>query len=237
MTYAVVAALAAAATALALPGVGRAPKAALGAEAQPDVALLRRLRLPLTVGAGLGGWLLIGGFAGLAAGALAAVAGWRTLARVESPAALRRRDELERDLPMAVHLLGAALASGASVDRALEDVADAMLGPVAEEFGLLRRRLAVDVDPAAVWRSLEGPLAPIGRALGRAHESGARVTGTVDRLADELLATTRARRAAAVRGVEVQSAAPLGLCFLPAFVLLGVVPMVAAIFGSLHLLG
>jgi uncharacterized integral membrane protein len=40
---------------------------------------------------------------------------------------------------------------------------------------------------------------------------------------------------ARARSIEVKAAAPLGLCLLPAFVVLGVVPMVVGVFRSMEL--
>ncbi|MPZ96075.1 MAG: type II secretion system protein, partial [Propionibacteriales bacterium] len=37
------------------------------------------------------------------------------------------------------------------------------------------------------------------------------------------------------RSVGVRAAAPLGLCFLPAFVLIGIVPAIAGAFAALDL--
>ena len=42
----------------------------------------------------------------------------------------------------------------------------------------------------------------------------------------------RARAEDAARRVGVAAAVPLGVCLLPAFLLLGVVPTVASLFGS-----
>jgi hypothetical protein len=46
--------------------------------------------------------------------------------------------------------------------------------------------------------------------------------------AADLRAGSRARVEARARAVGVRAALPLGVCLLPAFVLLGVVPLVAA---------
>jgi Flp pilus assembly protein TadB len=108
-----------------------------------------------------------------------------------------------------------------------------MPGAVAEEFASLHRRLHWGVDPVSVWGSVEGPLEPLGRSMARAHESGASVQHAVSRLAADLRGQSRERADAKARTIEVRAAAPLGLCFLPAFVLLGVVPMVVALFSSL----
>jgi Flp pilus assembly protein TadB len=204
-----------------------------------EEGLLRRLRPLLVLLSFLGGWLVVGGTPGLLGGAVAAALAWRVLGRTERPGARRRREELERDLPVAVHLLGACLVAGAATSTALEDVAGALPGAVADELLVVRHRLALGVDPATVWGDLAGhpQLGPLGRSLVRAHRSGASVREAVALLAVELGAQSRARTEVLARGVEVRAAAPLGLCFLPAFVLLGVVPMVVGVFSAMRLFG
>jgi Flp pilus assembly protein TadB len=187
----------------------------------------------------VGAGVVVGGAVGAVAGAATALVAWRVLGKAESPSARRRREELERDLPTAVHLLGACLAAGAAVSSALETVAAALPGAVADELLVVRHRLALGVDPVEVWRSLSGhpQLRPLGRSLARAHQSGASVSAAVESLAGELTARSRARTDALARSVEVRAAAPLGVCFLPAFVLLGVVPMVVGVFSVMRLFG
>lgn len=216
----------------------------LGDEDQPstslarphaDRSLLARLRLPLCALAVVAGWALFGGLPGVVLGIAAGAASWRAISRLESPASIRRRQELERDLPFAVHLLGACLAAGSATTAALSSVAESMPGAVGEELALVHRRLHWGIDPASVWRSVDGPLEPLGRSMARAHESGSSVQLAVAQLADDLRLATRQRADTCARTIEVRAAAPLGLCFLPAFVLLGVVPMAAGLFASLDL--
>lgn len=202
-----------------------------------EEAVLRRLRVPLVVLAAFGGTTVLGGWFGAAAGAAAGVLGWRVLSQAESPEVARRRAQVERELPIAVHLLGAALGAGAATTSALLDVAEALPGPVAEEFRRTHHRLQLGADPGAVWRSLDGPLRPLGRTMVRAHESGASVRAAVDALSADLRARSRMRTEALARTVEVRAAAPLGVCFLPAFLVLGIVPMTVGIFASLDLFG
>lgn len=200
-----------------------------------DQATLFRLRMPLSGLALIGAWAFLGGWLGAAAGILAALYSWRVLSRVESPAMRRRREVLARDLPLAVHLLGACLVAGAAISSALDDVASAMPGPVGDEFQLVRRRLLLGSDPVEVWASLDGPLSGVGRSMARAARSGSSVRDAVEGLSVELRADTRLRAESLARSIEVRAAAPLGICFLPAFVVLGVVPMVVGIFSSLRL--
>jgi Flp pilus assembly protein TadB len=241
MSSVVAASLAAAlAASLAVPPRARPPRGPLPERRQPgDRALLLRARPVLSGLAFVGAWIFVGGAIGAVAGLAAAVVTWRVLGRAESPEARRRREELERDLPTAVHLLGACLSAGTAVSGALEAVADALPGAVAEELQVVHRRLALGGDPGQVWRVLGGhpQLGPLGRTLARAHQSGASVCAAVEALAAELAARSRARTDALARSVEVRAAAPLGVCFLPAFVLLGVTPMVVGVFSVMRLFG
>jgi Flp pilus assembly protein TadB len=204
-----------------------------------DRGLLLRLRPLLSVLGFVAGWAFLGGPVGLVAGAVAAVFSWRVLAGIEGPRARARRTELEEDLPIAVHLLGACLRAGAAPSTATRAVAEALPGAVAEELGAIAARLDLGADPVAVWREVaeSGPLAPLGRALARAHETGASVTEAIAWLSEDLRAGTRGRTAARARTIEVRASAPLGVCFLPAFLLLGVVPMTVGIFASMRLFG
>jgi hypothetical protein len=58
------------------------------------------------------------------------------------------------------------------------------------------------------------------------------LTRELDRQADELRAARTAAAEAAARRVGVLVVLPLALCFLPAFVLAGVVPVIVAVFGD-----
>lgn len=202
-------------------------------------ALLTRLRVPLAGLAFAAGWAFLGGVVGVLAGVAAAAAAWRVLGGAEPPEARRRREQLERDLPVGVDLLAACLAAGGAVGPALAVVGEALPGPLGEEFAGLHHRLSLGVEPLEVWRRLaEHPqLAPLGRTLTRAHETGASITGSIHRLADELRSTALAEVEQRARGVDVRASAPLGVCFLPAFLLVGVVPLVAGIFRSMTWFG
>jgi pilus assembly protein TadC len=69
----------------------------------------------------------------------------------------------------------------------------------------------------------------------RAHRSGSPVTDEVARLADELGHRARLRTEERARTVGVKAAVPLGLCLLPSFVLIGIVPLVVGMLRSLEL--
>lgn len=210
-----------------------APPAATG----PAATGMLRHRPLWCLLAGLGGALFVDGRAGPAVGVLVAVAAWVAIGRAEPPAARRRREQVRRDLPQLVGLLASTLRGGAAPGDAVAVVCAALPGPAADRLSRVAARLALGVDPVHVWQGLaEDPeLAPLGRSLARAHATGASVVRSVERLADELAQRARADVEERARAVGVKAALPLGLCLLPAFVLIGIVPLVAALLSTLAL--
>ena len=74
---------------------------------------------------------------------------------------------------------------------------------------------------------------PTARDLARCADSGAAISQVLAVHAAEARARRRAQRETSARTTGVRSVLPLVCCFLPAFVLVGVVPIVAATLGSL----
>jgi Flp pilus assembly protein TadB len=190
------------------------------------------VRIAMAVGVGLGVLTMFGIVFGSVLGPPAAVVAWRLAGRLEPRAERRRRDELAGAVPHVVDLLAATLAAGLAPSAAVDHIADAIDAPMRDELVALSARLRLSRDPAATWRELAAheQLAPVGRCVHRAVRSGASVSEAMSRLADDLRRNDRSEVEQRVRSVGVHAAVPLGLCLLPAFVLVGVVPLVA---GSL----
>ena len=203
-----------------------------------DKALLLRLRPVLAMLALPAGWVIVGGSLGVVAGLLLGVVSWRVLGGVEPPSVRRRRELLAQQLPCGVQLLATALRAGTDIESAMALVAAALPGPFAEELAVLGRRLRLGVPPAQVWASVpaDSELGPLARTLGRAQETGASVAQVMDALAVELQGRRRSAVERAAKSVDVRASAPLGVCFLPAFMVLGVAPLVAGVFDSLQFL-
>lgn len=209
-----------------LPPERAAPNAA------PGLARLRvaRSRLPL-VGVVGAGWGLVGGPAGVLVGLAAAVGLWRWQLRRKAAAVDAREADTAvaaRQLPLAADLLSACIAAGAGPVLAAQAVGEALGGPVGDALARGAAEVRLGGEPGAAWRRLAGlkGAAPLARLLERADVSGLPLAAPVVRLAAEAraewsrAATARARRAA------VMVSAPVGLCFLPAFIAVGVLPVV-----------
>ncbi len=207
-----------------------------GAATDPDrPGAVRRHRALLALLAGVGVVLLVGGPTGVVLATAVAAGCWRVAGRVEAPGRRRRREEVGRAAPHVVALVAAALRAGAAPAPALRLVADALPGPATDPGRRVAARLALGADPVLAWQELadEPALAPWGRAMARAHESGAPVVETVERVAADLADAARAEVEDRARTVGVRAALPLGVCLLPSFLLLGIVPLVAGLADQL----
>ncbi|MEU1503799.1 type II secretion system F family protein [Kitasatospora sp. NPDC005748] len=175
---------------------------------------------------------VLGGGSGLGAGVLLAVGLHRWLTRARSPAerlSAWEEEQLARQLPFAAELLAACLGSAASPAAAVAAVGRSVAAPMGPRLVTIAAELALGAPPELCWRRLgeEHPaLAPLARCLVRTSLSGTPAAGPLVGLA-QARRTAAARTAhARVRRAGVLATAPLGLCFLPAFVLISVVPVV-----------
>jgi pilus assembly protein TadC len=195
----------------------------------PDAGRERLRRWVLAAALGAAGALLVGGAAGAVAGGVLAVVVERVLrARAPDEEAVDRARRV-RDLPAACDLLGVCLSAGLPVEGALEAVGGALGGPLGEQLRSVAALSRLGADPRRAWSEVPAELAGLGRVLVRAGESGATVAGSLRTLAAESRASARAATQAAVARAGVWVLAPLGVCFLPAFVCLGVAPLVLGI--------
>jgi pilus assembly protein TadC len=242
MTLLAAAVLAALAVGLAAPvrSDGRI-QALLGGDAGRRVARGRwRSRAPAARSAAglaaVGVWAIVGGVAGVAAGAAVGIAADRALAAAAARSSTAT-DALLADAPMAFDLLAACIAAGAAPEAALTSVADAVGGPLGRLLGTVSRAALLGCPAEQAWAPLLEPAlpAPVREAAAgfvRAQWSGAALAPALSTIAAEQRRARRVAAQGAARRAGVLAVGPLGLCFLPAFVLVGVVPLVAGLIGA-----
>ena len=133
-------------------------------------------------------------------------------------------------------VLAVCLASGMAVSTAAAAAAPSAPGPLAAMLTRAADLLALGADPAAAWSNPGLPLGSDGEALlrlaRRSADSGAALAGGVAELADQSRHAAAAVADARAQRASVLIAGPLGLCYLPAFVCLGIVPIVAGLAGD-----
>ncbi|CRK61077.1 FIG054221: Possible conserved alanine rich membrane protein [Alloactinosynnema sp. L-07] len=181
----------------------------------------RRFAFIAAVSAGV----LFGLALGLVAGIVAApIAGWVTFRAVRGRAA----PVDEATLAATWDLLAACLTAGMPVPTAIRAIAVDLPDQPGRALRDVAGLLAMGGDPVEAWAgALNCPqTAALARGARRTARSGAALAG----VARDLAADVRARAAddaeARAQRVAVLATGPLALCFLPAFLCLGIVPVV-----------
>ncbi len=132
-------------------------------------------------------------------------------------------------------LLAACLQAGMPVAAAVRAVAEGLGAPAGPALRRTAELLALGADPTQAWQpTLECPAtARLARAARRSGRSGTALAESLTRLAAEVRASARERCEARAQRAGVLIAAPLGLCFLPAFLAIGVVPVLIGLAAGL----
>ncbi len=140
----------------------------------------------------------------------------------------------------ALDVLSVCLSAGMTVSAAA--AATAPFAPAA--LGALLRRaadlVALGADPETAWQvgadDADDACVALARLARRSASSGTALAGGAAELAEQVRHGVIHRAAAAAERAGVLIAGPLGLCFLPAFICLGIVPVIsglaAEIFGA-----
>jgi Flp pilus assembly protein TadB len=175
----------------------------------------------------VGLFLLVGGALGAGAGLVGAVVAASRAKRRETGED-RAWDEVA---PVVVDLIAAATRSGVPPEGAVRAAAEAVgryasagLRAVSEawRYGLSAEGIHVDSTTRAIALIFE-----------RSRETGSAPAAALDHLGADLAADAEVRAQERARRVGVQAALPLGVCLLPAFLCLGVAPLVASLMSGL----
>jgi Flp pilus assembly protein TadB len=185
-------------------------------------------------------WAVVGGVAGVAVAVAIGFLVHRALLVAAQRSAVAPDPALVSDAPLAFELLAACLAAGAPPRAALTGVAAAINGPLGQLLRTVADAAALGCPPEQAWAPLLEPQvpAPLRQAAAgfvRAHRSGAALAPALATIAAETRQARRVAAQAAARRAGVLAVGPLGVCFLPAFVLVGVVPLVAGLIGVVTL--
>lgn len=130
-------------------------------------------------------------------------------------------------------VLAACLSSGMAVASAAAATGGSAPHPLADLLNRAAGLLALGADPATAWSAPESGrdrrLVALQRLAVRSAASGAALARGVSDLADEARLDAGDEARAAAERASVLIAGPLGLCYLPAFVCLGIVPVIAGL--------
>lgn len=128
-----------------------------------------------------------------------------------------------------IDLLALTLRGGAGLVEAMEAVAARVGGPLGLHLQTVAAAGRWGVDDATAWASVPTAWQPAARALRMAATAGVPPADLLVRAADEVRRAEQQRLEMATATLGVRIVLPLGLVFLPAFVLTTVVPIVLAL--------
>ncbi len=191
------------------------------------------------LGAGAFAVTLIGGITGWMIAGVAAAGVWRWMrdrqARSGSTGQQSAIRAAAEQLPLAAELMAACLAAGSSPAQAADAVGRSLGGPLGMRLIRAATELRLGAEPASVWgrfKSLPGA-GGFAQCMERAGTTGVPAVEPVARLVSELRAQQGRAASARARRAAVLVTGPLGLCFLPAFLAVGVAPVVMGLARSL----
>ncbi len=130
-------------------------------------------------------------------------------------------------------LFAACLHAGLSVPVAAAAVAPQAPPVLAAVLWQAANLLLLGAEPAVAWSAAADhpETEALARAVRRSSRSGTAIATVVAGLAAERRAEAEDRAAAAAERAGVLISGPLGLCFLPAFLCLGIAPVVMGLAG------
>ncbi|MEV6607252.1 type II secretion system F family protein [Kutzneria sp. NPDC051319] len=187
-------------------------------------------------------WLPV--LTGIAGGALAGVVfGWVPALVVSAAAFLWCRRAVRRGPPppdplrlaATWDLLAACLRAGLPVPTAIRAVAADAPPGCAEVLLRTAELLALGSDPVQAWAPAlaEPATEALARGARRSARSGTALAEMADGLAQRIRAESADTAEARAQRAAVLITGPLGLCFLPAFLCLGIAPVVLGLAGQL----
>lgn len=175
-----------------------------------DLPTLVRLALVVLIGGGiLLGW------------------GW-----MEPASSVRDRERQRHQLPGAIDLLASALAAGVAPRTAAAEVARVMPEPTRSALLAVTAETDVGRSDAEAWRMLgesrrwQEVWGRVARDLARSASTGVPVEEVLRVHAQRARQERRAALERSARAVGVSSVVPLMVCYLPAFMAVGVAPIV-----------
>ena len=161
----------------------------------------------------------------------------RTLTLLPSEASVARAKEREREGLFFLSALGGSLKAGLPLLPALANVASLLTSSLKSDIEKVYSLLLLGAEPKQAWGVLvdDPQLGSCARAIARAQLEGRSLAIVVDRMITEVFEKTLTRSKERVKSLSVKLALPIGLCFLPSFLIGGIGPVIYSFFSSLRI--
>lgn len=142
----------------------------------------------------------------------------------------RRQGQVEAGVPLVCDLLAVCLGAGLPLRGALRVVAEVSDPATRDLLEGVWNQIDLGIDEARAWRSLGEADAyrGVARDLARSLDAGTGLVELLGKRAVEARAAHATTLRSRARRVSVTGVLPMVVCYLPAFLLVGVVPIIAS---------
>ena len=154
---------------------------------------------------------------------------WWGSGRLESSGHRRVKQRRAAQLPETLLMLSSTMEAGLPLRAAVTTVAESLEGPCAEDLRRLASALAAGVPDSKAWNDLAAVTVwrDPAQDVSRAVDSGEGISELLSAHAAQLQVAAAEKAEKKARKAGVDAIGPLGCCHLPAFLLVGVVPIIA----------
>ena len=128
------------------------------------------------------------------------------------------------DVTITLDLLTTVMSAGHSIDSALDTVATHVPDLEVAQLGVVARLLLLGASWQRAWANAPARYAFLGEALADGWQRGSSVIPTLIATRDAWIAQEQADAHQRAQRLSSMIVVPVGVCYLPAFVLVGVVP-------------
>lgn len=161
----------------------------------------------------------------------------RVVAILPTAAAIDERRLREREGLFFLAALSGALRAGLPLLSALAYVTSLLKSSLHRDLERIYSLLVLGAEPMQAWSVLnEDPqLALLAQSIAKSQLDGRSIAGVVERAATLCYQNTVRRSRERVKSLSVKLALPVGLCFLPSFLVGGIGPIVYSFFATLRI--
>lgn len=161
----------------------------------------------------------------------------RLLMLLPSEASLTQSREREREALFFLSALGGSLKAGLPLLPALANVVALLTSSLKGDIERVYSLLLLGAQPSQAWGAImsDKQLGIFARSIARAQIEGRSLATVVDRVTTESFERSMAHSKEGVKSLSVKLALPVGLCFLPSFLIGGIGPVIYSFFTSLRI--
>lgn len=161
----------------------------------------------------------------------------RLMAHLPTRSSLRAIKEREDEALFFLAALNGSLKAGLPLLSALAGIAALLSSSLKSDIDRIYSLLLFGAHPAQAWSVMKDDpqLASLAKAIPRAQQDGRSLAVVVERVSTLCYEENLKRSRARVKSLSVRLALPVGLCFLPSFLIGGIAPIVYSFFTSLQI--